>query len=101
MDTTTLAFGLPGHWEWVVIGMIALLLFGSRLPQVMRSIGDGIRELKKGLKDVGDDVKKVVDEDEKPNPYRDEPKQFASAKPPVSASGEDERVPHGTPSESN
>lgn len=100
MSPSTLAFGLPGHWEWVVIGMIALLLFGSRLPQVMRSIGDGVRELKKGLKDVGDDVKSAGDEPD-PNPYRDEQRQFSSAKPPVSASGEDERVPRRAPSESS
>ncbi|MFZ9882261.1 MAG: Sec-independent protein translocase subunit TatA/TatB [Phycisphaerales bacterium] len=55
---TTLAFiSLPGGTEWVVILVIGLLLFGSRLPQVGRSIGQGIKEFKKGLKDVEDDVK--------------------------------------------
>lgn len=84
MVATTLAFGLPGHWEWVVIGMIALLLFGSRLPSVARSIGDGIREFKKGLKDVSDEVK---DEPSK-NPYA-----YKSANPPLTSGGEDARVP--------
>ena len=27
-----LAFGLPGGWEWIVLLVIGLLLFGRRLP---------------------------------------------------------------------
>ncbi|MBI1303185.1 MAG: twin-arginine translocase TatA/TatE family subunit [Phycisphaera sp.] len=53
-----LAFGLPGGWEWIVLLVIGLLLFGRRLPEVGRSIGQGIKEFKKGLKDVEDDVKR-------------------------------------------
>jgi sec-independent protein translocase protein TatA len=46
-----LAF-LTGHWEWVVIGgVILLLFFGSRIPSVMRSLGKGVTQFKKGLKD--------------------------------------------------
>ena len=33
MEITPLAFmGLPGGTEWIVIGLIALLIFGRRLP---------------------------------------------------------------------
>ena len=53
-----LAFGLPGGWEWIVLLVIGLLLFGRRLPEVGRSIGQGIKEFKKGLKEVEDDVKR-------------------------------------------
>ena len=54
----TLAF-LPnvGWLEMTVIGVILLLLFGRRLPEVGRSLGQGIVEFKKGLKDVTDDIK--------------------------------------------
>jgi len=45
--------GLP---EMIVIGLVALLLFGRRLPEVGRSLGKGIVEFKKGLRDVEDDV---------------------------------------------
>lgn len=38
--------GLP---EWVVIGVIVLLLFGHRLPNVARSLGKSISEFKSGL----------------------------------------------------
>ncbi len=59
MDTQlTLAF-LPnvGWLEMTVIGVVLLLLFGRRLPEVGRSLGQGIVEFKKGLKDVTDDIK--------------------------------------------
>ncbi len=43
---------MPGGVEWIVIGFIALLLFGSsRLPGMMRSLGSGLNEFKKGLKE--------------------------------------------------
>ena len=43
----------PGPMEVVIIGMVVLLLFGTRLPSVMRSLGFGITEFKKGLKGEG------------------------------------------------
>jgi sec-independent protein translocase protein TatA len=39
-----------GHWEWLVVLVIALLLFGHRIPGMARSLGSGITEFKKGLK---------------------------------------------------
>lgn len=49
-------FGMPGGLEWVLIGLIALLIFGRRLPDVARSVGQSIIEFKRGLKDVKDDI---------------------------------------------
>lgn len=45
--------GVP---EMIVIGIIALLLFGKRLPEVARSLGKGVVEFKKGLRGIEDDV---------------------------------------------
>lgn len=57
MDIATLAmFGLPGGAEWIIIGVIALLIFGRRLPDVARSVGKSIVEFKKGLRDVKDEI---------------------------------------------
>lgn len=62
--TPQLAFQFPGGWEWLIVLIIALLIFGARLPSVMRSVGKSIVEFKKGMKDVKDDVDTAVDEQE-------------------------------------
>ena len=57
MKLTALAcFGLPGGVEWVVILVVALLIFGRRLPDVARSVGKSIVEFKKGLRDVKGEI---------------------------------------------
>ena len=48
-------FGL-GPVEIGVIGVVALLLFGRRLPEVMRGMGRGIVEFKRGLSGIDDDI---------------------------------------------
>ncbi len=56
-------FGMPGGIEWIIILIVALLIFGKRLPEVMKSMGRGIVEFKKGVKGVEDDVEEAVDKD--------------------------------------
>jgi len=46
-----------GFPEMMVIGIVALLIFGRRLPEVGRSLGRGIVEFKKGLSGIEDEVK--------------------------------------------
>ena len=63
----TLAFlPMPGHWEWIIILVVALLIFGKRLPELARSVGKSMTEFKKGINeakestdDVVNDVKKL------------------------------------------
>ncbi len=45
-----------GPFEWMIILVVMLLLFGRRLPEVGKSLGKGIIEFKKGIKGVEDDV---------------------------------------------
>jgi sec-independent protein translocase protein TatA len=54
-------FGMPGGIEWIVILIVALLIFGKRLPEVMKSMGKGIVEFKKGIKGVEDDVEDTIE----------------------------------------
>lgn len=51
---TTLAFGfeLLSPMHLLLLGVVMLLIFGRRLPEVGRNLGRGITEFKKGLKDV-------------------------------------------------
>lgn len=44
-------FGI-GHWELAVVGIVAILLFGKRLPSVCRSFGSSLMELKRGFLEV-------------------------------------------------
>lgn len=48
--------GMPGHMELLIIAGIVLLLFGNRLPGVMRNLGRGVVEFKKGIHGVEEDL---------------------------------------------
>lgn len=59
--TTQLLF--IGTTELMLIAGIALLLFGGKkLPELMRGMGRGISEFKKGAKEVTDPINEVKDE---------------------------------------
>jgi TatA/E family protein of Tat protein translocase len=50
-----------GHWEILAVIAVILLIFGpSKLPALGRSIGEGVRNLKKGLKGEEDAEKKTM-----------------------------------------
>ena len=46
----------PGPMEMLIIGIIAVLLFGKRLPEVGRSLGKGLMEFKKGVQGIDEEV---------------------------------------------
>jgi len=59
----TIAFGIPGHWEWIIILVVALLIFGKKLPEIARNIGKSLTEFKKGIheaKESKDELEKDV-----------------------------------------
>ena len=49
----------------IVIGLLGLLLFGNRLPSVMRSLGRSVTEFKKGVAGVEDEINEAVAKAEK------------------------------------
>jgi sec-independent protein translocase protein TatA len=44
------AFFGVGPFEILIVALVILLLFAPRLPMVMRNLGQGLVEFKKGLK---------------------------------------------------
>jgi sec-independent protein translocase protein TatA len=53
-----------GHWELIVLAVVVVLLFGSkRVPQIGRSLGRGLRELKQtvGQVDPREDVRRALE----------------------------------------
>lgn len=58
LQSLPLAFiSMPGGLEWIVIGLVALLIFGKRLPGVARSLGQALHEFKSGFSGQGEEKK--------------------------------------------
>ncbi|MDQ1265289.1 MAG: sec-independent protein translocase protein TatA [Bacteroidota bacterium] len=58
-------FGLPGGWEWVIIIIALLLLFGGKkIPELMKGLGSGIKEFKKAASVDDDESKKKLNDKE-------------------------------------
>ncbi len=50
-----------GEMDLVLIGGVVLLLFGpSKLPELMKGMGKGIREFKKAQDDIETEINRVV-----------------------------------------
>ncbi len=54
------AFSMPGGPEWLIILVIALLLFGKRLPEIMRGLGSSVRSFKKGMDTDAEPIERDV-----------------------------------------
>lgn len=51
-----LAFIGVGPVQLLVLALVILLLFGKRIPEMMRGIGGGVREFKEGISEAGGDA---------------------------------------------
>lgn len=93
----TLAW-ITDPWTYLIVGLVALLLFGKRLPEVGRSLGKGIAEFKKGLHDVGDEMSREEPEPPKKKLRAPEPDdEEAEARKLTGGEGPADRKKTGSP----
>ena len=59
--TTLILFPLAIQgWEWIIIALVILLLFGGKkIPELMRGLGKGVKSFKQGLTEVREDVDEI------------------------------------------
>jgi len=57
-----------GMTELMIIAFISLLVFGNRLPSVMRSLGKSVTEFKKGISGIEEDIDQAGKDDKKTTP---------------------------------
>ena len=66
-------FGL-GTQELLLILLLVLILFGAKkIPDIMRGLGQGIREFKTASQEAVDEVKKLTEETSTESENTDEP----------------------------
>lgn len=71
-----------GPMEMVIVLVIAVLLFGKRLPEVGRSLGKGIIEFKKGVRGIEDEVESAVNTSSHKPVTRSAPEDYEEATAP-------------------
>jgi sec-independent protein translocase protein TatA len=57
-----------GGTELIIIALVCLLIFGNRLPSVMRSLGKSVTEFKKGVSGIEEEIDQAVTADKKTPP---------------------------------
>ena len=64
----TSLFLFIGTTELLLIGAIALLLFGGKkLPEMMKGLGQGVREFKKGVNDINTSIEEDTEKESAEN----------------------------------
>ncbi len=63
MMIQTIFLGFVGPWQWIIIGLAILLLFGGKkLPELMKGLGTGIKEFKNATTTEEDEADKKAEE---------------------------------------
>lgn len=55
-------------WEWIIILLVILLLFGGKkIPELMRGLGKGVHSFRKGMQEARDEMNKPLDDNSTEN----------------------------------
>ena len=79
--TVILPLGVIGPWQWAIIALVIVLLFGGKkIPELMHGLGKGVKSFKAGMKDAEKDIQEikaeiVKDDDEKKPEKKEEKKE--------------------------
>ena len=66
MATKLLFLGSLGSQEIIIIALVILLLFGGKkIPELMRGLGKGVSQFKKGMNDIEQEINAEADKDQK------------------------------------
>ena len=74
-----LPLGVIGPWQWVIIALVIILLFGGKkIPELMHGLGKGVKSFKAGMKDAEKDIQEIKaeivkeEDDKKPETKKEE-----------------------------
>ena len=77
--TVILPLGVIGPWQWVIIALVIVLLFGGKkIPELMHGLGKGVKSFKAGMKDAEKDIQEIKaeivkeEEEKKPETKKEE-----------------------------
>jgi len=74
--SSILLFGMPGGMEWILIILAIVLLFGGKkIPELMRGIGQGIREFNSAKNNVREQIREGMNEEPKKEDKKEEKKE--------------------------
>lgn len=62
-------FGGIGSAELIVLLIVAVILFGSKLPEVAKNVGSSYAQFRKGLSEIQSSIESEVDQNEEHSPY--------------------------------
>ncbi len=80
----------PKGFEWVVILIVALLIFGPKnLPKLGKSLGSTVKNIREGMEGDSNDVETVVEESEEDKEIADLEAKLAAAKKKKAEADED------------
>jgi sec-independent protein translocase protein TatA len=91
--------GGMGYGEMLLVGFIALLLFGKKLPEVARSLGKGVTEFKKGVQGIEEEIRDTTTTPYNELPHSTEPQtpQAPKFEPPTSPPTDADTTSSGDP----
>jgi len=63
--------GMPGGWEWIIILLAIVLLFGGKkIPELMRGVGKGIKEFNNAKANIKNEIEEGMKEVEEEESYK-------------------------------